>query len=68
MRRIDGKVAMVTGGRRGIGRATAELLAREGARVAITDRKADGAEAVIKAIREAGGEAVFIRQDVARLP
>lgn len=66
MGRVEGKVALVTGGRRGIGAATAVLLAREGAKVAISDRKEEGAGAVIDEIAKAGGEAVFIRQDVSR--
>lgn len=64
--RVLGKTALVTGGRRGLGRAIAVLLARQGARVAISDRKPDGADEVIGEIEKAGGEAIFIEQDVSR--
>ncbi len=66
MGRVAGKIAMITGGRRGIGRATAELLAKEGAKVVITDRKQEGSDEVIETIQKAGGEAIFILQDVAK--
>ena len=64
MDRVKGKVALVTGGRRGLGKAIAILLAREGAQVVITDRKDEGAQAVVQEIERAGGEAIFVRQDV----
>lgn len=66
MARVKDKVAIVTGARRGIGKATAVLLAREGARVIITDRKEEGAQDVVDEITKAGGEAVFVLQDVAK--
>lgn len=63
--RVKGKIAMITGGRRGIGRATAELLAKEGAKIVITDRENEGVNNVIKTIEKNGGEAIFIKHDVA---
>ncbi len=61
---FDGKVALVTGGGTGIGRATAIAFAREGARVVIGNRNSEVGEAVVKAIQDAGGEASFLRTDV----
>jgi NAD(P)-dependent dehydrogenase (short-subunit alcohol dehydrogenase family) len=64
MNELAGKRALVTGGTSGIGRATAEALAREGAHVLVSGRSdARGAE-VVAAIREAGGEAEFVRADL----
>ncbi len=62
--RLDGKVAVITGGASGIGRATALLFAREGARIAIADRDAAAAAAVISEIAALGGEALSILGDV----
>ena len=66
MGRVDGKVALVTGARRGLGRASAVMLAREGAKVVLTDHKRDGADAVLDEIKKGGGEAIFLVQDVAK--
>jgi NAD(P)-dependent dehydrogenase (short-subunit alcohol dehydrogenase family) len=57
MQKLTGKTALVSGGASGIGRATARLLASEGARVFVTDRDAAGAERVSREIAEAGGMA-----------
>lgn len=62
--RLAGKVALVTGGTSGIGRATATLFAREGASVAITGRNQERGEQVVREIHEGGGEALFLRSDV----
>ena len=63
MNRVDGKVAFITGGARGIGAETARLMAQAGAKVAITDILDEG-EQVAAEIRNSGGEAIFLRQDV----
>ncbi len=62
--RLDGKTALITGGNVGIGRASAILLAREGARVAITGRDEERGAEVVREIDEAGGEATFMVSDV----
>jgi 3-oxoacyl-[acyl-carrier protein] reductase len=64
-RSIDAKVAIVTGGASGMGRATARLLAEQGARVAVLDRDADGARAVAEEICAAGALAVAVGVDLA---
>jgi NAD(P)-dependent dehydrogenase (short-subunit alcohol dehydrogenase family) len=68
MRRLDGKSALVTGGGTGIGRAVALRLAREGARVAVSGRRAELLAETVGAIAAAGGEAVAVAGDVAAEP
>ena len=62
--RLEGRVALVTGGSRGLGRATAELLAAEGCAVAVVDLKESWAQGAADAITAAGGQALAIGADV----
>jgi NAD(P)-dependent dehydrogenase (short-subunit alcohol dehydrogenase family) len=62
--RLKDKVAIVTGGGSGIGRATAELFAREGARITVADYKPDLGQQTVQSIQKAGGEALFVEVDV----
>src|SRR5262249_22262674 len=64
--RVEGKVALVTGGASGIGRATALTFAREGAKLVVADMNADGGQQTVHMITEQGGEAVFVRTDVSK--
>jgi len=61
---LDRKVALVTGGASGIGRATALVMAREGARVAVADRTEEAAAATVALINAGGGQAIAIGGDV----
>ena len=62
--RLEGKVALVTGGGSGIGEASARLFAEEGATVAIADLNLDAAESVAQEIKDAGSSAIAIELDV----
>jgi 3(or 17)beta-hydroxysteroid dehydrogenase len=64
MGRVEGKTAIVTGAARGLGQAIALLLAKEGAKVAVTDILEDGGKKTAEEIRRGGGEAIFIKHDV----
>ena len=64
MARFDGKVVLVTGGNSGMGRATAERVASEGAAVVLGARRKDVGDEVVAGIRAAGGHAVFVPTDV----
>lgn len=63
---FDGKVALVTGAGSGIGRTSAQTFAREGAKVAVVDIAQEGGLGTVALIRGAGGDAIFIRCDVAK--
>lgn len=65
-RPFEGRVALVTGGNSGIGKAAAFALAQEGARVVVAARRTDEGERTVEAIRQDGGQAIFVRADVAR--
>jgi len=63
-KKFEGKVAIVTDGSSGVGRAIAQAFAREGAKVVIADINVEGDEETVKMIKEAGGEAIFVKTDV----
>jgi len=63
---FSGQVALVTGGANGIGRATAQAYAAEGLKVVVSDVDVAGGEGTVQLIREAGGDATFIRCDVTK--
>ncbi|HUT67698.1 MAG TPA: glucose 1-dehydrogenase [Dehalococcoidales bacterium] len=66
-KKFQGKVALVTGGASGIGKVTARIFAREGAKVVVsTDKNIKGGEETVSLIKEAGGEAIFVKCDVSR--
>lgn len=64
--RLKGKVAVITGAGSGIGRATAKMFAQEGAKVVVADINSKAGEEVVQQIKEAKGEATFVRVDVSR--
>lgn len=61
---VEGKVALVTGGASGIGKATALTFAREGAKLVIADMHEEGGQQTVHLITEQGGEAIFVTTDV----
>ncbi len=64
MKQFEGKVAIVTGGTSGIGRATAIAYAREGAKVVVTGRREEKGAETVELIKEVGGEGLFVQTDV----
>ena len=67
MGRLDGKVAVITGGNSGVGAATAKLFAKEGAKVVISARRVAPLEAVAQEIRDAGGEVLAVATDISKV-
>ncbi|MEQ8910333.1 MAG: SDR family oxidoreductase [Vicingaceae bacterium] len=66
MGRVDNKVAIVTGGASGLGKSSAFLMAREGAKIIITDLDEENGAKVVQLIKDDGGEAIFIKHDVSK--
>jgi NAD(P)-dependent dehydrogenase (short-subunit alcohol dehydrogenase family) len=66
--RLDGKVAVITGSSRGIGRSIAECMARLGAKVVVSSRKPESCQEVAGTIKKEGGEAVVIACNISRKP
>lgn len=64
--RLQGKVAVITGGTFGIGESSALLFAKEGAKVAIAARNQEKGEKVVNKIKDLGGEAIFVKTDVSK--
>jgi len=63
---FEGKVALITGGGSGIGRATSLIFARERAKVVVADVNAEGGEETVSSIKTSGGEAIFVHADVSK--
>ena len=66
MGRLDGKVALITGGASGMGMVASQLFASEGAKVVLTDVSDDAGEQVAEKIRADGGEATYVHADVSQ--
>jgi len=66
--RLQGKVTVITGGGSGMGRVAAQLFAAEGARVVVAEADAAAGKGTVQLVRDAGGEATFVRADVSSEP
>jgi NAD(P)-dependent dehydrogenase (short-subunit alcohol dehydrogenase family) len=64
MMRLQGKVAMITGGAHGMGETEAKMFAKEGAKIVVADVLEEEGQRVVSGIAEVGGEAIFVRLDV----
>ena len=67
MGKLDGKVAIITGSTSGMGRDTAYLFAKEGAKVVVTGRNEERAKAAVDKIKAEGGEAIYVIADTSDL-
>ncbi len=63
---LENKIALVTGAGSGIGRASSLILAREGAKVVVSDINASGAEETLSTIKQSGGDGIFVHADVSK--
>ena len=68
MKSFQGKIALITGGSSGIGRATAIAFAREGAKVVVAGRREEEGKETIRLIEKAGSEGIFVKTDVTKEP
>ena len=66
MKSFQNRVALITGGSSGIGRATALAFAREGAKVIVASRREDESQETVRLVREAGGEGLFVQTDMSK--
>lgn len=63
---MDGKIALITGGGSGIGRAAAVLFAKEGAKIVVANRRIENGTETVEMIKKAGGEAIFVQTDISQ--